>query len=312
MRTTVSVVLTTYNGERFLLEQLDSIRDQSHTPDEVIILDDCSNDNTAHMVRQYIDANRLTNWRLVVNETNRGWKRNFTNGFDLAQSDLILPADQDDIWYLDKVERMTQVMDEHPEIQVLVSNYHMFVTGSDGRLGAYRFPMENDGSLQQLPIWERWYYTTRPGCTYAFRKAFYNRVRGKWNDAYPHDGNLWQLACMYGGLYLLNETLIEFRRHGDNATSDFHFTRQFRIEDNDRAIWANHEAMQICTNEEDREILERIMRFLRLRDDVLRRRRMWRWPVLLVRYNKYYNTNLGVFADLVYAFERLPESAPHH
>lgn len=296
----ISVVLTTYNGIKFLQEQLDSIRDQSLSPDEVIILDDCSTDGTPDLVRRYLEESHLTNWHFVQNGANQGWKRNFKKGFDIAQGDLIFPADQDDIWHLDKLERMATIMDDHPEIQVLVSNYHIFVTGSDYSAGLYRFPMVNNGTLEQMTIWPRWHYNIRPGCTYCFRKSFYNEILPLWNIEYAHDGNLWQMAGARHVLYRINEELIDYRRHGDNETSYVHFTRQFRIDDNQQFIRMNEEAMEYATGEECK-VIHRIIRFLRIRDDVLQRRQLWKWPILLIRYYSYYNTRLGVFADLVYA-----------
>lgn len=297
---TISVVMTTYNGTRFLKEQLDSIRDQTLPPDEVLILDDCSTDGTQQLVQDYMDTNHLATWRLIVNETNVGWRQNFKNGFDLAQGDLIFPADQDDIWHPDKIERMSQVMNVHPEMALLASDYHMFVTGSDQRLDVYQAHMTNDGSIERISISPRWFYNLRPGCTYCFRKALYWEIMENWQPRFAHDEFLWRFACMKGGLYLFHDELIEFRRHGDNASSVFQWTRENRIEDNDSFMWYHAYAIEHCSVA-DQTMLQRCMLFLQMRDDVLSRRQIWKWPILLIRYHEHYITRLGVFADLVYA-----------
>ena len=73
------------------------------------ILDDCSKDETPELIRKYIIDNNLSGWKLIENQTNQGWKKNFKLGFDLATGDYIFPCDQDDIWHLDKVQKMTDV-----------------------------------------------------------------------------------------------------------------------------------------------------------------------------------------------------------
>ena len=101
----VSVVVTTYNGRKYIFEQLDSIRDQSRPADEVLILDDKSSDGTFEAVQEYIRKNHLWEWKIIANQTNIGWKRNFKKGFDLCGGDYVFPCDQDDVWHLDKIEQ---------------------------------------------------------------------------------------------------------------------------------------------------------------------------------------------------------------
>ena len=114
-----SVVMSTYNGEEYIIEQLDSLRNQSRPADEVLIADDCSTDNTVDIVRNYIKKNNLTTWKLVVNKQNKGWRRNFMEAMWSTSGDLVFPCDQDDIWRLDKIEIMTKLMGDNSQIQLL-------------------------------------------------------------------------------------------------------------------------------------------------------------------------------------------------
>lgn len=76
-----SVVIATYNGIKFIEEQLNSILAQSVQPDEVIIIDDGSKVNTEEVVKRYINEHRLNGrWHLHVNEKNKGYARNFLDG----------------------------------------------------------------------------------------------------------------------------------------------------------------------------------------------------------------------------------------
>ena len=74
----VSVVLSSYNGEQDIIEQLRSIDGQTRQPDEVLICDDCSTDGTVNLVQNYIEKKRLKNWKLVVNKQNKGWRKNLS------------------------------------------------------------------------------------------------------------------------------------------------------------------------------------------------------------------------------------------
>lgn len=99
-----SVVMSTYNGEKYITEQLDSLRTQSQSADEVIIADDCSTDHTVEIVRRYINQHNLSDWQVIVNQHNKGWRRNFMEAMWSASGDLIFPCDQDDIWRNDKIK----------------------------------------------------------------------------------------------------------------------------------------------------------------------------------------------------------------
>ena len=69
----ISLVMAVYNGEQYITAQMESIKNQSLAPDEVIIRDDCSTDKTREVVSNFITANGL-NWKLICAETNTGWR----------------------------------------------------------------------------------------------------------------------------------------------------------------------------------------------------------------------------------------------
>ena len=77
---TTSVVLTTYNGMRYIEPLLDSLRLQSQRIDEVLIFDDGSTDETIEFIQHYIRRYDLIRWSATVNKVNKGWKKNFKDG----------------------------------------------------------------------------------------------------------------------------------------------------------------------------------------------------------------------------------------
>ena len=110
-----SVAMCTYNGEKYIREQLESIIHQTMPPDEIIICDDCSNDRTIDEIRQ-IMAEWDGHWKLVQNENNLGYRKNFQKVISLCHGDIIYLSDQDDVWNLHKMELMNQIFVECPEV----------------------------------------------------------------------------------------------------------------------------------------------------------------------------------------------------
>ena len=94
----LSIVLAAYNGAETICAQLESILAQTRKPDEVLIFDDCSTDDTVETVRRFAAQHDPDGAiRLIQNEKNQGWRANFMQGFRQAAGDVIFCADQDDV-----------------------------------------------------------------------------------------------------------------------------------------------------------------------------------------------------------------------
>ena len=146
----ISIVMTTYNGEKYLIEQLDSLRDQTRKPDEVIICDDGSSDSTNRYIDKYIEENSLENWKHIINEENKGWKKNFIDGIKMSTGDLIFTCDQDDVWYKYKLELMEEIMAQKPEISLLYSTYDLEKNdeaAKPAKVGIKRYRFKRDSCL---------------------------------------------------------------------------------------------------------------------------------------------------------------------
>jgi glycosyltransferase involved in cell wall biosynthesis len=117
----ISVALCTYNGERFLARQLASIQQQTRTPDELVVCDDCSTDSTIEILKDFA-ASAGFPVRIIRNEQNLGFVANFEQAIRLCQGDLIALCDQDDIWYPTRLERSQQEFAAHPEAGLVFSD----------------------------------------------------------------------------------------------------------------------------------------------------------------------------------------------
>ena len=300
----ISIVMATYNGERFLLDQLKSLRDQSIQIYQVIIIDDCSTDNTVKIVKEFIGKYNLTNWLIHVNTKNVGWKKNFKVGFDLAEGNIIFPCDQDDIWHKDKCAKMIACMKKNPDIELLVSNYEIMFSGSDNGNKNYNREakkMLNDGSFKKLPLTEKWPYIVRPGCTYCFRKTFFNRIKSQWNTDFAHDAILWRFVILSHSIGILNYKLIDFRRHGNNATSYVKRSRESEIKVFEEYL----EFYKIGLSQQNLDL--RSKRILQIgRNFLINRIRFYQtsnlliWVLLYLRYKRYYLTYRGWLGDFYF------------
>ena len=213
---TISVVLTTYNGEQYILEQLNSLLHQTRQPDEVLIRDDGSTDNTVRICQKFIDQNSLgTTWSVSVNERNLGWAENFLNGFDLAKGELIFPCDQDDIWLDDKISLMADVMEKDDGIGLLTCGY---IRQIEDENSCKRENKTFSKTITKLPFDSKMLFVDYPGCVYCFTKWFYEQIKEYRFEGYPHDALLFRMGRLTEKAYYYDFPGIVWRRHLHNAT----------------------------------------------------------------------------------------------
>ncbi len=135
----ISVALCTYNGERFLQKQLDSIANQTRLPDEMVVCDDRSTDRTVAMVREF-QASASWPVRVFENEHNLGSAANFERAIGLCSGDLIALSDQDDIWYPNRLARSEQELTAHAEAGLVFSDADV---------------IDDQGRKQEKTLWQR-------------------------------------------------------------------------------------------------------------------------------------------------------------
>lgn len=109
----VSVALCTYNGAPYIAEQLDSILNQTVIPDEIIICDDISSDETLKIITQYQEKHSQI--KIFLNDNNLGFIKNFEKAIQLCTQDIIIISDQDDTWEHNKVEEIIKYFEENAQ-----------------------------------------------------------------------------------------------------------------------------------------------------------------------------------------------------
>lgn len=226
----ISVVLAVYNGEKYIVEQLESIRKQSVAVDELIVKDDGSIDNTCAVVTEYLQSHKLPRWKLIRNSENQGWKKNFVDGLNYVSGEYIFFCDQDDIWMPDKVEKMVFAMTSNSNIELLVSNYEILQMDH-----SRSYIEKKKNSLQETvypyPLTNKFLHVKYPGCVYCLKKVLVEFYKKYWNDIMPHDAFVWHLATVRNTLYVYSEPLIQYRRHAETVTGRNISNRERRIQD---------------------------------------------------------------------------------
>ena len=221
----VSIVLSSYNGRRYIKDQLQSILNQTKQPDEVIIVDDASTDDTTEIVESFIIKNHLnSNWRLVVNTTNKGWRRNFMDAFHESSGDIIFSCDQDDIWDNEKIFQMTSCFENCLEMEVLASNFTPFRVVNGKReymcngLTRRKTGVSFKKRVERARLNNLVLQTFIPGCSLAFRRSFLEFVDKVWYPEWAHDSVISTVAKLRGSFFFLNEQLLLYRRHDGTST----------------------------------------------------------------------------------------------
>lgn len=128
-RVGVSVAMCTFQGERFLAEQLATIAGQSRPPDELVICDDGSTDATLRIIEEFRSSASIE-VRLETNECRLGVLKNFEKATFLCRGETVFFADQDDVWHPDKLSRLLAALDAAPGAGLAFSNVELI--GEDG------------------------------------------------------------------------------------------------------------------------------------------------------------------------------------
>lgn len=207
-RPKVSVVMATYNGEKFLCEQLDSIINQTYPLYEIIVQDDGSTDKTLDILEEY--ANRDKRVQLFINEGQHGINNNFYSAIRKASGDFIAISDQDDFWMPDKIEK---------EVAAITSSNGVLCGGrsvsfsGDGSYNYYDPRTPNHGLLRLINCAEV------PGHTMLFRRDWFEQLPSN-SPAFHtilYDLVLSISAAASDGLLWIDSPLVKKRTHATSA-----------------------------------------------------------------------------------------------
>lgn len=329
----VSVAICTFNGEKYLKEQLDSIASQSRIPDEIVLCDDCSKDGTMDIIKKY-SSNSSLPIHFVVNEKNLGTIKNFEKAISLCTGDIILLSDQDDIWHPQKIERIENTFLSSTNFGAVFSNANVVdenlmymgytlwqsirFTKSEQRL------VSNGKSLDVLLK-----HNVAAGTTLAF-SAQYKKYLLPIPKYCIHDLWIMLIISMKSDIAMIDERLVEYRQHSDQqigAKKKWLLSKYLNANDHSNQdsfsnIWKNATGIPLEYELSIyKSVYERLIKIdidpiklsklkskimhLQARQSASKKNKLLRLPIILrelftMRYDRYSNGMIYIIKDLLY------------
>lgn len=215
----VSIALCTYNGERYLEQQLDSYIRQSTQPNELVVVDDASSDSTFTILREFAERAPFR-VELHRNQSNLGVTANFEKALSLCRGDIIFPSDQDDVWHADKITKFLPAF-SRPETHVVACDVELV----DGDLrplhrtlwDAVKFGPQDVDQVRSGGAFEALVQRNfAAGMAMALRSSFLVKALPI-PPSWIHDGWIAMAAAVEGGIDVVPQRLVSYRLHGKNV-----------------------------------------------------------------------------------------------
>lgn len=207
---TISVAMATYNGGRFVPEQLQSLARQELAPTELVVTDDGSTDGTPDLIEQF-GASAPFLVRVHRNSERLGVLRNFEKALSLCTGDIVFLSDQDDVWLPDKIRTVMAAFEAHPEALVIlndkiIADEDLVPSGSTMLTNIRGF-----GSPDSCFV---------AGCCAAFRRQWLDFALPIPEGPPAHDSWLLGLAHRLGKVQIVERPLQYYRRHSQNVSQN--------------------------------------------------------------------------------------------
>lgn len=208
----ISVCITTYNGEKFLKQQIDSIIIQLEKDDEIIVSDDGSSDSTLQIIQDYNDKRIKLFHHSPQNSKYRFsfTTNNFENALKHAKGEYIFLADQDDIWKDDKVEKCLNLLKKGYN---LILHDCDIINENNNKMGDSYFEINKSqkGILKNLSN------NSYLGCCMVIDRKYLHKALPFPKTPVPHDIWIGLIYEKFGEVIFIDQKLISYRRHGGNV-----------------------------------------------------------------------------------------------
>lgn len=208
----VSVIMPVYNAEKYIVKAISSILEQSYENFELIIIDDCSTDNSMKLVNEFKD-NRL---RIIHNPRNKGIAYSRNRGFDESQGEYIAIMDNDDIAIADRLEKQVLFLNENGNIDV-VGGALQVINEQDEIQTSKSTPLYNPKYIKAHLM----FYNAIANGSATFRKIFVNKFNIRYQDNHlgMEDYRFWIDCSLNGNITNLKDVFLLWRNHDSNETS---------------------------------------------------------------------------------------------
>lgn len=209
-----SICIATYNGEQYIREQINSILSQINDDDEIIVVDDCSNDNTVSIIKSINDP-RIN---IYINEVNKGHVFSFEKTIMLAKNEIIFMSDQDDIWLENRYQLLKDKLTENKVL--LVSSNSKFIDAKGNELNMSLISLRkkdssnNFSNILNIILGKAGYY----GCCMVFNSELKKNILPFPSYIESHDLWIAMVANFKKSNLHLDENTLARRIHGHNSS----------------------------------------------------------------------------------------------
>lgn len=211
----IDILLSTYNGEKFLKEQLDSLLNQTYSDYKILIRDDGSSDNTKSILGLY--KNKYEDKISLFFEDNVGPKKSFLNLLEKSNSDYIMFCDQDDIWDRNKLQIMYDVIKTHYNIPTLAF-CDLKVVDENLNIICDSFYDYQKIDRYKTSFFELIKKAVIPGCVMMINRKLKDLIKFDNTDNITmHDSYISYIASYFGQIIYIDKKLNLYRQHGQNA-----------------------------------------------------------------------------------------------
>lgn len=203
----VSICVATYNGERYIKEQIDSLLQQSYKNIEIIVQDDCSSDMTVDILREYSDKIKL-----FVNEKNLGYIKNFESLIQRANGDFIALCDQDDIWETNKLELLLTNIDSN----TLIYSNSLLIDANGNSLNITLKDKLRNNFISSTTALNFLFDNSVSAHAMLFKRELLPLIRQFPKTCY-FDQYIAATAASLRGVVYLDKELVQYRQHANNT-----------------------------------------------------------------------------------------------
>lgn len=240
MQETIDVLLATYNGEKYIKEQIDSILNQSYKNIRLIISDDCSKDKTQEILKEYEKKdNRI---ELHIQEKNLGVVKNIEFLLKQVKNKYYMLSDQDDVWLPEKIEKSLETLLKN-NVDLVFGDLE--VVNQDLKT---MYPSFGDFMLLNKKIHKyinsnrlNYIYNCVTGCTILAKKETIQKILPlpKKSKYLIHDHWIGLMTSIYGKVAYMPEKYIKYRQHGNNQVGTDKISHGFKKLDQVRELFIN-------------------------------------------------------------------------
>lgn len=209
----IDVCMATYNGEKYLKRQIESIFSQTEPVGQIIVSDDASSDKTISVLKE-IEQIDIT---ILFNKQNLGHVGNFERALTRSSAEIIFLSDQDDVWIPNKVERVMSIFKENPDVVMI--HHNLTTVDETEKILQERYISLPSGKQNSFGLICREFVKPRLfGCAMAFRRRVLDVLLPFPSCVYAHDHWIAVASACIGKIYFLNEDLVFYRQHVGNLT----------------------------------------------------------------------------------------------